>query len=89
MNRGDELLCFYTNVAFENLGFCAFSELFRLRERGLSVKGKPIKNGKPLNNFVNKNLAMVTAVAPIPNNRKTNCENVGFCSHQFVRGDKA
>ena len=35
MNRGDKLLCFYINVAFENIGFHAFSELIRLRERDL------------------------------------------------------
>ena len=35
MNRG-ELLCFYTEVAFENIGFRVFfSAPFRLREHGL------------------------------------------------------
>ena len=28
VNKGDELLCFYKNVAFENIGFRAFFELF-------------------------------------------------------------
>ena len=35
MNRRDELLCFYTTVAFKIIGFRAIPELFRLRERGL------------------------------------------------------
>ena len=28
LNRGDKLLCFYTNVAFENIGFRAFFRAF-------------------------------------------------------------
>ena len=36
VNRGDKLLCFYTNVAFENIGFRAFYELFCFHERGLT-----------------------------------------------------
>ena len=38
MNRGDKLLCFYTNAASKISGFELFSERFRLREHGLSLK---------------------------------------------------
>ena len=36
--RGDKLLCFYTNVTFENIGVCVFFRAFSLRERGLRLR---------------------------------------------------